>query len=62
MVNMPDSVRVMSYNSRQYQPSGVIAFIMFPHLHYRKLQKEVNIPYKKHNYGPVVLRNTNTNI
>ncbi len=32
------------YNSRQYQPSGVIAFVVFPSLHYRKLQKQANTP------------------
>ncbi len=39
-----------SYNSRQYQPSGVIAFVVFPSMHYRKLQKEANISKIQYNH------------
>lgn len=43
--NMPESVdNDLGYNSRRYQPSGVNTFVVFPSLHYRKLQKEANIP------------------
>lgn len=33
-----------SYYSRQYRPSGVEAFVVFPSLNYRKLQEEENAP------------------
>lgn len=34
----------LNYYSRQYQPSGVVAFVVFPSLNYRKLQEEENPP------------------
>lgn len=34
-----------SHDSRQYPPPGGSAFVVFPCLHYRKLQEEANVPW-----------------
>lgn len=43
----------LSYNSRQYQPSEGNASFLSPSLHYRKLKKQVNIPFMQHTTEPL---------